>query len=139
MQLIAQMHELGRIGPKQIAALAGLAPLNVDSGTYRGRRTIGGGRKRVRDALYMAAVQTLVVADGVRVAGSECPVCGRLVPGRVATCPACGASMRAVHELVHRAMERAREQAGRVEVVHGAAARRLLEAGGGLGALLRYR
>ena len=34
---------------------------------------------------------------------------------------------------------RAREQAGRVEVVHGAAARRLLEAGGGLGALLRYR
>jgi peptide subunit release factor 1 (eRF1) len=36
-------------------------------------------------------------------------------------------------------MERAHEQAGRVEVVHGAAAQRLLEAGGGLGALLRYQ
>jgi transposase len=59
MQLIAQMPELGQIGPKQIAALAGLAPLNVDSGTYRGKRTIGGGRKRVRDALYMAALNAV--------------------------------------------------------------------------------
>jgi len=59
MQLIAQMPELGRIGPKQVAALAGLAPLNVDSGSYRGKRTIGGGRKRVRDALYMAALNAV--------------------------------------------------------------------------------
>jgi transposase len=56
MQLIAQMPELGRVGPKQVAALAGLAPLNVDSGSYRGKRAIGGGRKRVRDALYMGAL-----------------------------------------------------------------------------------
>jgi transposase len=59
MQLIAQMPELGCIGPKQVAALAGLAPLNVDSGAYRGRRAIGGGRKRVRDALYMAALNAV--------------------------------------------------------------------------------
>jgi transposase len=59
MQLIAQMPELGQIGPKQVAALAGLAPLNVDSGTHRGKRTIGGGRKRVRDALYMAALNAV--------------------------------------------------------------------------------
>jgi transposase len=59
MQLIAQMPELGQVGPKQVAALAGLAPLNVDSGTYRGKRTIGGGRKRVRDALYMAALNAV--------------------------------------------------------------------------------
>jgi transposase len=59
MQLIAQMPELGCIGPKQVAALAGLAPLNVDSGTYRGKRAIGGGRKRVRDALYMAALNAV--------------------------------------------------------------------------------
>ena len=59
MQLIAQMPELGQIGPKQIAALAGLAPINVDSGTHRGTRTIGGGRKRVRDALYMAALNAV--------------------------------------------------------------------------------
>jgi transposase len=59
MQLIAQLPELGQIGPKQIAALAGLAPLNVDSGSYRGKRAIGGGRKRVRDALYMAALNAV--------------------------------------------------------------------------------
>ena len=56
MQLIAQMPELGHVGPKQVAALAGLAPFNVDSGAYRGKRKIAGGRKRVRDALYMAAL-----------------------------------------------------------------------------------
>jgi transposase len=59
MQLLAQMPELGRIGSKQVAALAGLAPLNVDSGSYRGKRTIGGGRKRIRDALYMAALNAV--------------------------------------------------------------------------------
>ena len=58
MQIIAQMPELV-VGPKQVAALAGLAPLNVDSGTYRGKRAIGGGRKRVRDALYMAALNAV--------------------------------------------------------------------------------
>jgi len=64
MQLISQMPELGQLGPKQVAALAGLDPLNVDSGTYRGKRTIGGGRKRVRDALYMAALNA-VRSNGV--------------------------------------------------------------------------
>ena len=59
MQLITQMPELGHIGPKQAAALAGLAPFNVDSGAYRGKRKIGGGRKRVRDALYMAALNAV--------------------------------------------------------------------------------
>jgi transposase len=59
MQLIAQMPELGRVGPKQVAALAGLAPFNVDSGAYRGKRKIAGGRKRVRDALYMAALNAV--------------------------------------------------------------------------------
>jgi transposase len=59
MQLITQMPELGHVGPKQVAALAGLAPFNVDSGAYRGKRKIGGGRKRVRDALYMAALNAV--------------------------------------------------------------------------------
>jgi transposase len=59
MQLLAQMPELGCVGPKQVAALAGLAPFNVDSGSYRGKRAIGGGRKRVRDALYMAALNAV--------------------------------------------------------------------------------
>jgi transposase len=54
--LIALLPELGSRSPKSIAALAGLAPLNADSGLFRGKRPVRGGRKRVRDALYMAAV-----------------------------------------------------------------------------------
>jgi transposase len=54
--LVALVPELGRRSPKTIAALAGLAPLNRDSGLHRGKRTIRGGRRRVRQALYMAAV-----------------------------------------------------------------------------------
>jgi transposase len=53
--LLALMPELGRRSPKQLAALAGLAPFNNDSGARRGQRSIRGGRKRVRDALYVAA------------------------------------------------------------------------------------
>ncbi|MBX9907621.1 MAG: transposase [Beijerinckiaceae bacterium] len=54
--LAALMPELGRRGPKTIAALAGLAPVNRDSGRHRGKRSITGGRSRVRRALYMAAI-----------------------------------------------------------------------------------
>lgn len=54
--LIALMPELGRCSPKAAAALAGLAPFNNDSGRHRGRRSIRGGRARVRRALYMAAL-----------------------------------------------------------------------------------
>lgn len=54
--LLALVPELGARPGKAIAALAGLAPINRDSGQWRGQRTIGGGRKRIRDALYMAAV-----------------------------------------------------------------------------------
>ena len=54
--LMARMPELGGGSSKAMAALAGLAPFNADSGVLRGQRHIRGGRKRVRDALYMAAL-----------------------------------------------------------------------------------
>lgn len=54
--LIADLPELGTLGRKAIAALVGLAPFNRDSGTWRGRRTILGGRANVRTALYMATL-----------------------------------------------------------------------------------
>lgn len=54
--LLAHMPELGDKCAGGMAALAGLAPFNADSGTHRGQRHIRGGRKRVRDALYMAAL-----------------------------------------------------------------------------------
>jgi transposase len=54
--LIAELPELGELNGKEIAALAGVAPLNRDSGTLAGRRTVWGGRAKVRNALYMAAL-----------------------------------------------------------------------------------
>lgn len=54
--LLATLPELGTLTHKQIAALVGVAPLNRDSGTLRGRRTIWGGRAQVRAVLYMAAL-----------------------------------------------------------------------------------
>lgn len=54
--LLALMPELGQRSQKTVAAIAGLAPFTVASGQFRGTSRIQGGRKRVRDALYMAAV-----------------------------------------------------------------------------------
>ena len=54
--LIAELPELGHLNRRKIAALVGVAPINCDSGTLRGRRTIAGGRPAVRTALYMAAL-----------------------------------------------------------------------------------
>jgi len=54
--LLAHLPELGRVDRKQIAALVGVAPFNRDSGTLRGKRTVWGGRARVRSALYMGAL-----------------------------------------------------------------------------------
>jgi transposase len=54
--LLALLPELGTLNGKQVAALVGVAPLNQDSGTFRGRRRVYGGRVRVRTALYMAAL-----------------------------------------------------------------------------------
>jgi transposase len=54
--LIAGLPELGRLNPKQIAALAGLAPFTRQSGKWRGRSFTGGGRAPVRAALFMGAM-----------------------------------------------------------------------------------
>ena len=54
--LIAELPELGSLTRRKIAALVGVAPINRDSGTMRGRRTIAGGRPAVRTGLYMATL-----------------------------------------------------------------------------------
>ena len=54
--LLAEMPELGSLGPKQVAALAGLAPYTRQSGRWRGKSFIGGGRTAVRSALFMGAL-----------------------------------------------------------------------------------
>lgn len=54
--LVAMLPELGKLNRREIAALVGVAPINQDSGLHRGTRRIQGGRKHVRNALYMAAL-----------------------------------------------------------------------------------
>ena len=56
LTLLAHLPELGTLDRRQIAALVGVAPFNRDSGTLRGRRTVWGGRSRVRGVLYMGTL-----------------------------------------------------------------------------------
>lgn len=54
--LITEMPEIGNLNDKQVASLAGLAPMTRQSGQWRGKAFIQGGRKHLRDSLYMPAV-----------------------------------------------------------------------------------
>ena len=56
LTLLAYLPELGTLDRRQIAALVGVAPYNRDSGSFRGKRTVWGGRARVRATLYMGAL-----------------------------------------------------------------------------------
>jgi transposase len=75
MTLIARMPELGTLNRGQCAALAGLAPFDNDSGKFRGRRTIRGGRSDVRQVLYMAALSASRFNSALK------PVYQRLIEG----------------------------------------------------------
>jgi transposase len=57
--VLAEMPELGQLDRQKIAALAGLAPFNRDSGKMRGKRRIFGGRKGIRRVLYMACLSAI--------------------------------------------------------------------------------
>ena len=56
LTLLAYLPELGTLDRRKIAALVGVAPFNRDSGTLRGKRTVWGGRARIRAVLYMGAL-----------------------------------------------------------------------------------
>jgi transposase len=56
IMLLSEVPELGKLNRRQIAALIGVAPINRDSGTFRGKRMTGGGRQTVRNRLYMPTV-----------------------------------------------------------------------------------
>ena len=62
--LVTEVPELGQLNRRQIAALIGVAPINRDSGSFRGKRMTGGGRRRVRARLFMP---TLVACHHNRV------------------------------------------------------------------------
>lgn len=57
--LLAALPELGQVDRRAVASLAGLAPIARESGLFKGKRHVQGGRKRVRDALYMAALAAI--------------------------------------------------------------------------------
>jgi transposase len=57
--LLSNLPELGELSRKKIAALVGVAPLNRDSGLFRGKRTTWGGRQSIRSVLYMSAVSAI--------------------------------------------------------------------------------
>lgn len=64
--LLAQMPELGTLNRRQISALAGLAPLNNDSGKFKGQRHVWGGRAVVRAVLYMATLAAIRCNPSIR-------------------------------------------------------------------------
>ena len=80
--LIADLPELGRLDRRRIAALAGLAPFARDSGAFRGRRMIAGGRAPVRRVLYMATLAAIKHNPVIRLFHQRLRTAGR--PGKVA-------------------------------------------------------
>lgn len=64
--LVARLPELGHLNQREIAALVGLAPFNRDSGRYRGKRTIWGGRATVRKAFYMPVLTAIRCNSTIR-------------------------------------------------------------------------
>jgi transposase len=64
--LVAELSELGAASRQQLAALVGVAPMNRDSGTLRGKRVTTGGRTSVRTALYMATLTATKYNEVIR-------------------------------------------------------------------------
>ncbi len=80
--LLAGLPELGSMDKGQIAKLVGVAPLNRDSGQMRGKRMIAGGRKPVRDALYIAALPAIRFDPNIKAFYAKLKANGK--PGKVA-------------------------------------------------------
>ena len=80
--LLAELPELGLLNRKQIAALVGVAPIARESGSWRGRRSIWGGRGQVRAILYMATVTAMRANAQIRVFYLRLRQAGK--PGKVA-------------------------------------------------------
>jgi transposase len=81
--LLAALPELGTLTRQQIAALAGLAPLNRDSGQRKGQRSIGGGRAEVRSLLYMAALSAARYNPALRAFSERLRLAGKATKVRL--------------------------------------------------------
>jgi len=100
LSLIAFMPELGKINHRQVAALAGVAPFNRDSGKLKGLRRIQGGRSVVRRAIYMSAISSITWNPPIKVFYERLRTKGK--PGKVALV----AVMRKLLIIVNTVLER---------------------------------
>jgi transposase len=85
--LLADLPELGRLSRREIAKLAGVAPLARDSGTLRGRRTVWGGRAQVRTMLYMATLSAVRYNPVLKAFHGRLRAAGK--PHKLVLSPAC--------------------------------------------------
>lgn len=75
--VLSRCPEIGNLNRKQIAKLVGVAPLNNDSGKYRGQRRIWGGRADVRSVLYMAAISAIQYNDIIKTFATRLKIAGK--------------------------------------------------------------
>lgn len=84
--LLSMLPELGTLDRKEIAALVGVAPLNKDSGTQRGRRCVWGGRSHVRAVLYMSALTSTRCNPKIRAFYARLIAAGKLPKVALVAC-----------------------------------------------------
>ncbi len=84
--LLADLPELGKLNSKQISALVGVAPLNRDSGAFKGRRAIWGGRAGVRSILYMSAMSAIRFNPVIRLFYQRLRAAGKVYKVAVTAC-----------------------------------------------------
>jgi transposase len=84
--VLAEMPELGQLDRQKIAALAGLAPFNRDSGQKRGKRRIFGGRKGIRRVLYMACLSAIKYNPTIRSLFSRLTMKGKIFKVAITAC-----------------------------------------------------
>ena len=84
--IISKLPELGKLNRGQIAKLAGVAPINRDSGTKEGKRFIGGGRSYVRRILYMATLSAIRSNSTIRAFYHQLKSRGKLSKVAIVAC-----------------------------------------------------
>jgi transposase len=86
MTLLSGLPELGTLNRKEIAALVGVAPLNRDSGLFRGKRMIWGGRANIRSVLYMSATCAMRFNPTIRIFYERLRLAGKIHKVAITAC-----------------------------------------------------
>lgn len=86
MTLLSGLPELGTLNRKEIAALVGVAPLNRDSGLFRGKRMIWGGRANIRSVLYMSATCAMRFNPAIRIFYERLRLAGKIHKVAITAC-----------------------------------------------------